>query len=124
MGTVIPCRHCKMCFQQIKCVHCRNFKMLKENFQKYPVEPYECKNCADIDQRTPSKQRKSATRKASDLRVDYSCIICLSNPKNVAFVPCGHVTCCETCALNIISQGGKCLRCKKSVDSILKNHAL
>ena len=98
--------------------------MLKEHFEKYPGEPYECKKCADIETRTSAKQRNSAARKSSDLRVDYSCIICLSNPKNCAFVPCGHVTCCEPCALNIISQGGKCLRCKKTVDSILKNHAM
>ena len=124
MGMVTPCRHCKKSFQQIKCVHCRNFNMLSDNFLKYPVGPFECKTCSDIERRNTGKQRHSATRKSSDLRIDYSCVICSVNPKNAAFVPCGHVTCCESCALNIASQGGRCFMCNKPVESALKNHAL
>ncbi len=37
----------------------------------------------------------SPTQEAHDSKC---CIICLSGPKEMCFVPCGHVCCCSTCA--------------------------
>lgn len=32
---------------------------------------------------------------------NYNCEICLTNPKNICFLPCAHVFCCLDCVINI-----------------------
>jgi hypothetical protein len=33
------------------------------------------------------------------------CVVCLVNPKDTLFLPCGHVCCCANCAAIIEAQG-------------------
>ena len=40
------------------------------------------------------------------------CAICLTNPKNCAIVPCGHISTCEPCANSLIAQGLHCPICR------------
>lgn len=33
-----------------------------------------------------------------ELGKNATCVICLYNPRGTAFVPCGHIACCQQCA--------------------------
>ena len=46
------------------------------------------------------------------------CVICMDAPKTFAMMPCGHVCCCETCALQMI--GDSCPLCRTNVTQVLK----
>jgi E3 ubiquitin-protein ligase mind-bomb len=48
------------------------------------------------------------------------CDVCFDKQKNCAFIPCGHVTCCETCSEKIITDRGMCIICNAEVSSALK----
>ena len=49
---------------------------------------------------------------------DAVCVICLCNPRGTAFVPCGHIACCEKCADTLIRRARgrdfpRCPICRK-----------
>lgn len=41
------------------------------------------------------------------------CSVCVKSRRNVLFVPCGHVTCCEACAPTV----ERCSICQQEIDS-------
>lgn len=45
------------------------------------------------------------------------CVVCFASPKCVAFVPCGHVSCCEPCSKQMEMQ---CPICRTLVREILR----
>jgi ATP-dependent DNA helicase PIF1 len=47
---------------------------------------------------------------------DDSCVVCLANTKNIAFIPCGHICSCEVCYKNI----NQCPICRSEINSIVK----
>eukprot|EP01065_Artemidia_motanka_P024013 TRINITY_DN28668_c0_g1_i2.p1 TRINITY_DN28668_c0_g1~~TRINITY_DN28668_c0_g1_i2.p1 ORF type:complete len:251 (+),score=73.04 TRINITY_DN28668_c0_g1_i2:57-755(+) len=50
------------------------------------------------------------------------CIVCLSNPKTTACMPCGHFTMCESCGDSVVrlgSNGGQCPVCRAAVHRLL-----
>ena len=44
------------------------------------------------------------------------CCICLSEEKEIVFVPCGHYYCCNTCSKKV----NKCPICRANVDQQIK----
>ncbi|KAJ6645279.1 E3 ubiquitin-protein ligase MYLIP, partial [Pseudolycoriella hygida] len=46
----------------------------------------------------------------------FTCHICMDNPMNSIFVPCGHVICCEKCALRCET----CPLCRSQVSTVNK----
>ena len=49
---------------------------------------------------------------------DAVCVICLGNPRGTAFVPCGHIACCEKCADQLVRRArgrdfARCPICRK-----------
>jgi hypothetical protein len=41
----------------------------------------------------------------------FECIVCMAEPRAVRFV-CGHCTCCEACANNLVARGASCPSCR------------
>ena len=48
------------------------------------------------------------------------CDICFDNPKNSAFVPCGHVSCCSSCSERVSKERRRCIICNSFVATTLK----
>lgn len=51
---------------------------------------------------------------------EHKCIICCMNEKTTAFIPCGHMGFCESCAKKLLKQTKNCAICKKDVTSHLR----
>jgi hypothetical protein len=47
------------------------------------------------------------------------CPVCMENPKNAAFVDCGHAACYE-CAVAVKARFGHCFLCRKRIVSVLR----
>ena len=47
---------------------------------------------------------------------NFKCVICLERDKNVVFLTCNHMVCCEQCA-NIVKD---CPLCRKNITSRIK----
>ena len=41
----------------------------------------------------------------------------MSHPKQIVFIPCGHVCCCLLCSDKIIRESRKCPICKSAITS-------
>lgn len=54
--------------------------------------------------------------KNNSLDDDGACVVCLTNNKNIAFIPCGHICTCEMCYKNI----KQCPICRCNIDNIVK----
>jgi hypothetical protein len=48
------------------------------------------------------------------------CVVCLTEPRAIAVLPCGHLCLCETCTNSLITQGSKCPLCRKRVQLFLR----
>ena len=48
----------------------------------------------EVKTRLSSREREPLPK----LDKDAVCVICLGNPRGTAFVPCGHIACCQKCA--------------------------
>lgn len=42
----------------------------------------------------------------------FQCSICLEAEPDVAFEPCGHITCCRKCTRSLHAEGSKCPQCR------------
>mmetsp|Transcript_9487 Transcript_9487/g.14286 ORF Transcript_9487/g.14286 Transcript_9487/m.14286 type:complete len:451 (-) Transcript_9487:279-1631(-) len=51
------------------------------------------------------------------------CVICMTDPKEVAVYPCRHMCMCLTCAEALPSQGNKCPMCRRSATMLLRLQA-
>ena len=45
------------------------------------------------------------------IKDDELCLICMTEKKNMAFIPCGHLCICEGCSKKY--EGNKCILCRK-----------
>lgn len=45
-----------------------------------------------------------------------SCIICFEHPRTRVFIPCGHVICCDTCAVRIFGETQRCPACNGHIN--------
>lgn len=58
------------------------------------------------------------------ISISGDCLICMSNPKTVAIVPCGHVVCCDPCSSNLnkmaLTDKTVCPVCRTEVSSFLR----
>ena len=57
-----------------------------------------------------------------DTKADSSgnCVICMSEPKSHAFIPCGHHCACEICALETFGRTSSCPICRQEADNVLQ----
>ena len=47
--------------------------------------------------------------------VSESCLICVSRPRAVRFLPCRHATMCELCTIAEMQRTGQCPNCRRKV---------
>lgn len=61
-------------------------------------------------------------KKDSSQGISLECVICCSAPKSAAFIPCGHVACCEECAnsLQKKSKRSDCPICRAPIQSSIR----
>jgi len=49
------------------------------------------------------------------------CLVCCAHPREICFVPCGHVVTCETCAHILCACGAaKCIICRSVIQVVVK----
>ena len=76
-----------------------------ENYKKmcfFISPPEESKAEESKVEESKTDDDKKALVKESNPEVDVSslCAVCITTKKNVVFMPCRHLTCCESCAAN------------------------
>ena len=54
---------------------------------------------------------KAIPIKLDEQEVEHKCAICMGKPKNVAFIPCGHVCCCQQCSESSV----QCPVCRSNI---------
>ncbi|XP_074559238.1 E3 ubiquitin-protein ligase SP1-like, partial [Curcuma longa] len=60
-------------------------------------------------------EKEPDNAKKENLALDI-CVICLEQEYNAVFVPCGHMCCCTTCSVHLMS----CPLCRKRIDQVVK----
>ncbi|KAF2575996.1 hypothetical protein F2Q70_00005854 [Brassica cretica] len=50
---------------------------------------------------------------------DKECVICLTEPKDTAVMPCRHLCLCSDCAKELRFQSNKCPICRQPIDELL-----
>uniref|UniRef100_A0A0V0I2M0 RING-type E3 ubiquitin transferase n=1 Tax=Solanum chacoense TaxID=4108 RepID=A0A0V0I2M0_SOLCH len=82
-------------------------------------------------QRQAQQQRNSASNdddlqvtadeETGDVPDGQLCVICLMRRKRSAFVPCGHLVCCQRCALSVERDlAPKCPLCRQTIHSSVR----
>ena len=65
-------------------------------------------SCPSEDTRHGRQAGESRTLDGED------CVVCLSEPKTMVLVPCGHACVCEDCASTLEASGAECPLCRQS----------
>jgi len=74
-----------------------------------------------VDWYDKNVKTKKIEKITNDLKSNILCCICMENPKEIAFIPCGHRACCMKCSNDVIKSNNKiCPLCKTNIDSVLK----
>ena len=138
VGDITKCESCNNTFQYINCINCGKINFWKKS--NYIGQPYECGGCFKMVNPSPKPKPKARPKttgtaakrpivrrnsgknglKTDKLNLNNNCDVCFDKPKNMAFIPCGHITCCETCSEKIITDRGLCIICNQEVTSALK----
>ncbi|VVC91762.1 unnamed protein product [Leptidea sinapis] len=58
-----------------------------------------------------------STQEIDNIAQDAECVICMENKSQVAFVPCGHMCCCQSCAQKNITN---CPMCRGDIERTIK----
>lgn len=48
------------------------------------------------------------------------CVICIENPRDCIFQPCGHGSCCYSCAEKVVEDKATCHYCRVDIKKVLK----
>ncbi|CAN4095263.1 unnamed protein product [Withania somnifera] len=63
----------------------------------------------------------SADEETRDVLDGQLCVICLARRKRSAFIPCGHLVCCQRCALSVERDlAPKCPLCRQTIHSSVR----
>lgn len=63
------------------------------------------------------ESQKEKTNKIHEIKELNECIICMEKQRNVIFIPCYHLICCQNCGLTNVSN--ECPECKKKIEKKL-----
>ncbi|GKT29883.1 hypothetical protein ADUPG1_014257, partial [Aduncisulcus paluster] len=102
------------------------YTMLKRYSGKYSKSQEKLKNIASIVQQLQQtldfeerekvkfrlKVEEMEKRISAMSSSHHTCAICMDKAVNIAFIPCGHATCCQRCAEKIMESSGKCPLCR------------
>ena len=52
---------------------------------------------------------------------ESQCVVCMNNPREVAFIPCGHIVYCQACGQHIHgTQPNRCPTCRVPIQNLLR----
>lgn len=90
-------------------------KLAESIYETYvnPIIPPE-----SLPERVSEKQIAEAPKEKIVEEEPKNCVICMDQLKQGAFVPCGHMCCCETCGKEMANKN--CPICRAKVTSFLK----
>ena len=75
-------------------------------------------------QTTPSTDNSDSSLSEAEYQSrreqDNQCVVCMENPREVAFIPCGHIICCQACGETIRAGSNKCPMCRGSLQGVLR----
>lgn len=89
-----------------------------EEFLKEEVDKYsELFNIDSIisKQEKRLKMQQIKLNQLEEFKVLNECIVCMDNERSVAFLPCLHFICCETCAFSLIQS--ECPECHGQIET-------
>lgn len=93
--------------ENIKCFNCNiildNFKNIKNYWEEH------LKLSKDCNYLRLSEKKTNTILDKSDIDLRIKCIVCITNPSSIAFIPCGHLSLCEFCSSNVDS----CVICRQ-----------
>lgn len=62
-----------------------------------------------------------ADEEAGDVPDGQLCVICLMRRRRSAFIPCGHLVCCQLCAISVEREvSPKCPLCRQAVRNSMR----
>lgn len=79
-----------------------------------------------VQQRLDSANGDADSQVIADEEAEYVpdgqlCVICLTRRRRSAFIPCGHLVCCQRCALSVERDlAPKCPLCRQSIRSSVR----
>lgn len=65
---------------------------------------------------TGEENQGAAEEENGDIPDGELCVICLMRRRRSAFIPCGHLVCCQSCALSVERDlSPKCPVCRQAI---------
>ncbi|XP_052176322.1 E3 ubiquitin-protein ligase SPL2 [Diospyros lotus] len=93
----------------------RNWNKFKEWRQQRRAQHEDLPSAEEADPQI------SAEEENGDVRDGELCVICLTRRRRSAFIPCGHLVCCQRCALSVEREvAPKCPVCRQSIRSSVR----
>ncbi|KAJ9190402.1 hypothetical protein P3X46_001610 [Hevea brasiliensis] len=93
----------------------RNWNRWKEWRQQRQSQQ---QNRADINGNIP---QIDADEEIGDLPDGQLCVICLMRRRRSAFIPCGHLVCCQLCAISVEREvSPKCPLCRQAIRNSMR----
>jgi len=74
----------------------------------------------EIHSQNTSRESETPTQTGGRQELDQLCVVCMENPKEMAYDPCGHICACSVCTDKIIGKNGQCPMCKTTITKTLK----
>jgi len=56
----------------------------------------------------------------SDIEDENMCIVCFENKKDTVFYKCGHLACCNACAILMRDKNAECPICRAQIIDVTK----
>ncbi|XP_061982302.1 E3 ubiquitin-protein ligase SPL2-like isoform X2 [Populus nigra] len=92
----------------------RNWNKWKAWRQRRSQQPIHTTSDEDVSQIDDNED-------AGDVPEGQLCVICLMRRRRAAFIPCGHLACCHTCAISVESEvSPKCPLCRQAVRNSIR----
>ena len=64
---------------------------------------------------TEIERLKEEIESHANYRKKYTCGVCWNRPRNIVFLPCGHIICCDVCFETIKTYKSICPTCKAHI---------
>lgn len=82
----------------------------------------------EFDERQQERRQQRRQREAKQDEIipssppfnQHACTICMEAPRSHVFIPCGHMTACESCSITAFKRNKACPICRKSSTMVTK----
>ena len=80
------------------------------------IEMTTASNTNETDARVSSNSREGVQRHDNDISPTNPCVLCLTEEKRLACIPCGHLATCVSCGHSLRS----CPICRREIDAFVR----